>query len=454
MVNSTHNPIKIQEITNKILESDNFVDMKDRLNKLHPAQLANLLESLPENKRQKVWKLVSHSLKGEILLEVHGEVARKLIALSSNQELIDALFNLQTDELIDLEHKIPKDVLNALIKTMDEEKRQKFYALQKYPSNTAGGLMDSDALSVRAGVTISVVLRYLRQFRRKHGTLPEHLTSISIVDRNNQYQGELNLVDLASLPANKKVNAVMQTKFEPIHTTTKAQIVARLFEDRDLLSAPVVDNNNKLVGRITIDDVVDYIRTESEHMILSPVGLSERTDLFSSIMKSVKDRLFWLSLNLINAFLASFVISLYSSSIEKIVVLAVLMPVIASMSGVIGNQTLTLVTRGLALSQITNKNSPLLLAKEAAVGLINGLIWAVVVGVISYLWYHQLKVSLIFSASMLLCILFAAVSGTLIPIILQKLNLDPAIAGGVMIVAISDILGFFIFLSFATMFLI
>lgn len=443
-----------ETLLNEILNTEDLSSFQNTINQLHPADAADLLESLPEAKRLEVWSLVSSDLKGEILLEVHGEAAQQLINATPENDLIDALKNLQIDEIIDLESALPKTVIDAVASAMGREKRQNYLRARKYPEDSAGGLMDVDALSVFSSLSLSDVRHELQNHRVAYGDMPEHLNSISVVDEGDRYLGELSLINLVSLPQSAIVKDVMDTDQAPIRASMNAKGVAKIFEDRDLLSAPVVDEKNHLVGRITIDDVVDYIRSESEHMILTPVGLSAETDLFSSIVASIKNRSFWLGLNLINAFLAALVISIFSPSIEKIVLLAVLMPVIASMSGVIGNQTLTLVTRGLALSQITNENLKLLLVKEASVGLINGIIWATFVGVISYLWFGQLGVSLVFGAAMLLSIFFSAMSGTLIPILLQKLSFDPAIAGSVLIVAISDILGFFIFLGIATFFLL
>lgn len=436
----------------KELTSDEYLTSK--INKIPAYDLADFLESLPDDKRISVWKLIDSSLKGEILLEVHGEVEKQLIDATPTSELISGIKKLDNDEIIDLESRLPKKVIEAIINSMDNERRLNFLKMREYPMDSAGGMMNSDIIPVQANATLEMVENRLKKYRQTHDGLPEHLNSLSVTDTTNKFQGEIALVDIISLPGNLLVSQVMNSQFEPVKISTKAKKIAKIFEDRDLISAPVVDDHNHLVGRITVDDVLDYIRIESEHRSLAQVGLTEKTDLFSSILKSLKNRIFWLGLNLANAFLAAMIIAFFASSIEKIVVLAILMPIVASMSGVVGNQTLTLVTRGIALTQITSENVYLLILKEASVGLVNGLIWAGIVAVIAYIWFHRISISLVFGFSLLLCIFISSLIGTVIPLFLNKLNFDPAIAGGVLIIAISDLLGFFIFLGMATVFLL
>jgi magnesium transporter len=437
----------------KIILSEDLLDhnVVSRLNALHPADIANLIESLPSEQRKKVWKSINLPLKGEVFLEVRGEVRDQLINSTEAHELVTAVSQLQIDELADLDKKLPRKVVTAVVNAMDKQQKSRYEAVKDYPDDTAGGLMDIDEIAIRSDITIYVALRYLKFLRQKYKTMPEHLDSVYVVDRENKYLGVVALKDLVSLPYHTLITSITNTKIKPIQVSMHEKKVAQIFEDRDLISAPVVDDNQRLIGRITVDDIIDVIRKEGEHMMMTPAGLSEKSDVFSPIIDSVKYRTLWLGINLINAFIAAITINLFTHSIEKVVSLAVLMPIIASMGGVVGNQTLTLVTRGIALDQITPENMKRLFIKEVSVGLINGFFWALAVSLIVVVWMQNLRLAAVCGIAMMLSLFMSTCAGTVIPVILSKLKIDPALAGSVLLVAVTDVLGFFIFLGIATL---
>jgi len=424
------------------------------LDTMHPSAIANALETMPRDIRPDLWQLVATPSKGEVLLETHGEVRQQLIAATDEQVLLTALAILEIDELADLDADLPVSVVNAMVEAMDAERRQRYEAVRFYPDDTAGGLMDVDAAAVRMDVSLKAVLRYLRKLRKKRGALPEHLDSLMVVDRDNKYLGILRLSDVVSLSAKTTVSETMTAGIPPIPVLTPAAKVARLFEDQDLISAPVVSRTGRLLGRITVDDVVDVMRNEAEQEMMSRAGLSKATDMFGPIIPSAGRRAIWLGVNLINAFIAAWVIGLFEDSIDKIVTLAVLMPVVASMGGVAGSQTLTLVTRGLALEQIRRSNAWRLLLRELALGLLNGFLWALVVAIIAFLWFNSAQLGVVFGTALALNLLTGALAGTLIPLLLQRLGIDPALAGGVILIAATDVIGFLTFLGLATIFLL
>jgi magnesium transporter len=358
------------------------------------------------------------------------------------------------DELADLDEDLPISVVDAMVRAMDAQRRGRYEAVRAFPDDSAGGLMDVDATAVRADVTLRAVIRYLRQLRRRAGELPEHLDSVMVIDRGNRYLGVLRLSDAVSLPPETPVSAAMNAGVPAIEVLTPAGKVARLFEDQDLMSAPVVGDDGRLLGRITVDDVVDVMREEAEHDVMSRAGLTESTDMFAPVTRSAPRRAIWLGVNLVNAFIAAWVIGLFEASIEQVVALAVLMPVVASMGGVAGNQTLTLVTRGLALEQVGRSNAWRLLLKEIGVGLLNGLFWAVVVALIAVLWFENTRLAMVFGLALVINLLTGATAGTLVPLLLQRLGIDPALAGGVVLTAATDVVGFFSFLGLATLWLL
>jgi len=450
---SKQNPDHLKQLY-EALKSGSPQEVINLLDVLHPSAIANALETLPRDLRPDLWQLVATPYKGEVLLETHGEVRQQLIAVTDEQVLLAALAILEIDELADLDADLPVSVVNAMVEAMDTERRQRYETVRFYPDDTAGGLMDVDAAAVRMDVSLKAVLRYLRKLRKQRGALPEHLDSLMVVDRNNQYLGILRLSDVVSLGAKTTVSETMTAGVPPIPVLTPAVKVARLFEDQDLISAPVVSQTGRLLGRITIDDVVDVMRDEAEQEIMRRAGLSKATDMFGPIIPSAGRRAIWLGVNLINAFIAAWVIGLFEDSIDKIVTLAILMPVVASMGGVAGSQTLTLVTRGLALEQIRYSNAWRLLLRELALGLLNGFLWALVVAIIAFLWFNSAQLGVVFGAALALNLLTGALAGTLIPLILQRVGIDPALAGGVILIAATDVIGFLSFLGLATIFLI
>ncbi|MGH1536984.1 MAG: magnesium transporter [Gammaproteobacteria bacterium] len=442
--------IQLQDQTLKVigdaLQSGTMQRARRILNALHPAEIANLLEALPHSQRGIVWNMLDHDDDGEILLNVGDEVRSGLINLMDSDALISATEGLEIDDLADLLADLPDTVTEQALASMDYQDRQRLESVLAYDEDTAGGLMNTDMVTVRRDVTLDVVLRYLRT----RGELPYATDSLFVVDRYDHYIGTLALTSVLTNKPTELVSDIMVTDVEAFPADTEDNLVAKTFEDLDLVSAAVVDENNKLLGRITVDDVVDVIREEAEHSVFRQAGLSEEEDLFAPVVASTRRRSIWLGVNLATAFLAAWVISLFQPTLEKIIVLAILIPVVASMGGIAGSQTLTLVIRGIATGQIGRSNSKLLLAKELAVGFLNGMVWAIVVAVVVAFWFKDIKMAGIIAAAMAANLMCAALAGVTIPIILRKLNIDPALAGGVVLTTITDVIGIFAFLGLAT----
>ncbi len=451
MNNKTHQQVAL---ISDALEQGDRQTVSRLLQSLSPAALASLLESLPHNLRPQLWDQVASELRGEVLLALHGELRRFLIELTDEDELVASLTAMQMDELADLDEDLPIPIINAMVRAMDTQRRQRYEAVRDYPDDTAGGLMDVDFAAVRADVTLKAVLRFMRRIRRQDEVLPEHFDSLMVVDRDNRYLGVLPLGDLITRDLEATVGEVMASGVPAIQPMTPARDVARLFEDQDLLSAPVVDEQQHLLGRITVDDVIDVVREEADQEILGRVGLEQHEDMFGPLVKSSVRRAVWLGINLATAFAAAWVIGLFEASIEKVVALAVLMPVVASMGGVAGSQTLTLVTRGLALDQVGKGNLLRLMWHELGIGLLNGLFWALIVATIAVIWFGDLLLGSVFGASLVIGILTGALGGTLIPLLLKRLGVDPALAGGVVLTTATDVVGFFVFLGLATLLLL
>ena len=415
------------------------------LNALHPAEIGNLLEALPHSQRIIVWNMLDE-VDGEILLNVGEEVRSGLIKLMDSEALVAATEGLEIDDLADLLVDLPHTVTQQALSSMDHQDRQRLEAVLSYDENTAGGLMNTDTVTVRSDVTLDVVLRYLRT----RGTLPDGTDSLFVVDRYGNYMGTLPLSKVLTSKPTKLVRDALDDTVRAFEANTDASIVARSFEDLDLVSAAVVDGHNRLIGRITVDDVVDVIREEAEHSVFSMAGLPEEADLFGPVFTSAQRRTIWLGVNLLTAFLAAWVISLFQLTLEKIIVLAILIPVVASMGGIAGSQTLTLVIRGLALGQIGRSNSKLLLLKELAVGVLNGITWAFIVALVVVLWFKDFRMGGVIAAATMANLICAALAGVSIPVILRFLKIDPALAGGVILTTITDVIGIFAFLGLAT----
>jgi magnesium transporter len=418
----------------------------DLLNSFHPAEIAHLLESLPQSKRTFLWNMLDHDDEGEILLHVGDEVRSGLINAMNKDELVAATEGLDHDDLADLLADLPQAVTDEALSNLDISDRERLQSVLSFGEDTAGGLMNTDTVTVRKDISLDVVLRYLRS--RK--TLPQNTDRLFVVDRYQKYIGSLSLTNLLTNDPKLLVRDLMDNTDEPLLASESDSAVARKFETHDLISAPVVDENQKLLGRITIDDVVDVIREEGEHSMMSMAGLTEEEDLFAPILKSSRRRAIWLAVNMCTAFITASVISLFSETLEKIIILAVLAPVVASMGGIAGSQTLILVIRGYALNQIGKANSKILLLREMAIGVLNGVMWATVVALIAAIWFHNISISGIIALAMVTTLITAGIAGVLIPMILRKLGIDPALAGGVVLTAITDVVGIFSFLGLGT----
>jgi magnesium transporter len=438
------------DLVETLVHKQNLAELQKKLDELHPADVAYILESLPLEQRLEVWELVKAERDGEILLEVSDAVRQTLIADMDSDELLAVAEQLDTDELADLAPDFPKDVLQELLDSLDIQNRERLQSALGYDEDAVGALMDFDIVTIREDVSLEVALRYLRRL----GSLPDHTDKLFVVDRNEILQGVLPLKRLVVKDLDLTVVEVMADDAVVFHPEDKAADAAKAFERYDLVTSPVVDQNNKLVGRLTVDTVMDFIREEAESDMLSMAGLREEEDLFASVWKSVQNRWTWLAINLVTAFIASRVISLFEGSIERIVALAALMPIVAGVGGNSGNQTTTMIVRGLALGQVSSHNARFLLLKELGVSLMNGMVWGGVLGLIAYGLYHNAALGLVMTGAMTLNLLLAAIMGVMIPLVMTKLGRDPAVGSSVLITAMTDSGGFFIFLGLATVFLL
>ncbi len=420
------------------------------VNALHPAEIALLIESLPRGQRDLVWGFVDPEIEGEVLLELSEQVRAGLIQGMDAEALVAAAEGMEVDDLADLVAQLPETVMQRVLASLDRQDRERLKAVLAFGEDSAGGLMNTDTVSVRPDVSIEVVLRYLRM----RGELPERTDSLFVVDRHDRYLGAIPLTRLLTEDPERLVSECVQTEAPRIEPQTPAHEVAQLFQDRDLVSAAVVSaEDGRLLGRITIDDVVDVIREEAEHSVLSMAGLPDEDDVFAGIIPSTRRRLLWLGINLVTAFLAGFVVQRFESTIEKVAALAALMPIVASMGGIAGTQTVTLIVRGLALGQIQWSNARWLLFKEIAVGGLNGLIWALVVGAVTVVWLGTWQIALIISAAMLINLLAAAGVGVLVPLALRRMRIDPALSAGVVLTTFTDVIGFATLLGLGALFL-
>ena len=432
------------------LETGTMQHARRMLNELRPAEIAHLLESIPHTERNLIWDLVDADKEGEVLIELGDELRATLLHNMSLQDIVSATEGMDVDDLADFIQSLPDRINTQVITSLDAQHRERLEAVLSYPEDSAGGMMNTDTLTVRSEVTLEVVLRYLRAL----GTIPNNTDSLFVTTRNNDYIGALPLSVILTSDNNLTVSEVMTRDTTYIKASAEDDDVAKVFETHDLLSAPVVDENMKLLGRITVDDVVDVIRDEAEHSVLAMAGLNEEEDLFAPIIPSARRRAVWLGINLITAFMASWVVSNFETTMEKVVTIAVLMNVVASMGGIACTQTLTLVIRGLALGQVGRSNKRWLMYKEIIVGLFNGIGWALIVAVIAILWFDNISLGLVIAAAIIINLVIAAFSGVAVPLIMRKVNIDPAIAGSVVITTITDIVGLFAFLGLATIFLL
>ena len=440
---------KLTKIINA-LEKDKAINIQNTLSSLNPSEIARLLESLTTRERNVLWQMVDQEDEGEILKELIEEVRQNLISQMDASELIAATQDMELDDLADILSDLPNQITDQVIKALDTEDQNRLESVISYDEDTAGGLTNPKIISIRRGVNIDGLIKYLRNMK----SLPENTNYIYVIDRDNQYIGAIQLVDLFTQSKDMLIEEIMDSNVKAINANVKAEEVAIEFQDLDLISAPVIDSNNKLLGQITIDDVVDVIQDQVNSEIFNMAGLDDEDDMFAPILISSKRRAVWLGANLVAAFIVATAVSLFQETLDQIVILAVLMPIVASMGGVAGNQTLILVIRGIAMGKIQKSNAIKLLNKEALVALLNGFIWSIVVSIIAVILFKtKWEIGIIVGISMLINIIASAIAGVSIPFILKRIGIDPALAGGVMMTTLTDVLGFITFLGLATVFL-
>jgi magnesium transporter len=432
------------------LDTGRLGPVRRLVNTLSPAEIGNLLESLPPAKRGIVWGLVDPEDDGEVLVHVGDDVRESLLAEMDHEEIVAAVEDLDIDDLAELAGDLPDTVIEEVLKSMDRENRERLEQVLSYPEDTAGRLMNPDVITVRTDVTVDVVLRYLRL----RGEIPEHTDHLFVVSRRHQYLGRVSIAALLTHDASTPINELFDDEQPAIPVDTPSTLVASMFSDHDWISAPVVDENNILLGRITIDDVVDIIREEAEHQALSAAGLNEDEDMFSPVPRAARRRMMWLGINLATAFLAASVVGRFEATIEKVVALAVLMPIVAGMGGNAGTQVLALMVRGLALGQVSRANAGLLLWKEVRVALLNGLALGAILAGVVWLWFGDWKLSAVIFTALTLNLLFASVAGVLVPLTIKRLGFDPALASSIFLTTVTDVMGFFCFLGLATLVLL
>ena len=441
--------VETHDLVESLLHKRHLAELHEKLSSLHSADIAYILEALPIDQRLLVWDLAKAERDGEILIEVSDAVRESLIATMSRDELREAAEQLDTDEIADLAPDLPHAVMRDVFKSLSIEEREQLREAMSYPEDAVGALMDFDMVTIREDVTLEVVSRYLRRFEE----LPDHTDQLFIVDRDDIFKGVLPLNRLLVNEPEIEVSYLMIADTITLHPDEKADQASQAFERYDLVSAPVVDEDGKLVGRVTVNTVMDFIRAETESDALNLAGLREEEDIFASVWKSAKNRWMWLALNLCTAFFASRVIGSFEGTIEKFVALAALMPIVAGIAGNSANQTTAIIIRSLALGQINPSNARRMLGKELAIGGLNGLVWGGVAGLFAYVLYQNILIGIIMTSAMLLNLLLGALAGLLIPLTLQRMGRDPAIGSSVLLTAITDSGGFFIFLGLSTIFL-
>ncbi|MEM7220171.1 MAG: magnesium transporter [Pseudomonadota bacterium] len=413
---------------------------------LSAPELAGLLESMPSRRRRLAWELLHEEHANRVLSHLHEDVRGDFLAAMDTEQLLHAADELEPDDFADILQQLPGELTSELLEAMDAEHRARVEAVLSYPEDSAGGIMNTDAITVRPRHSLELVLRYLRGL----GDLPSTTDQLFVVNSREHLVGGLPLSKLVTSDPSVTVRELMDTELEPIPVDTEDADVARLFAENDLVTAPVVDDDGRLIGRITVDDVVDVIIEDADEAVLAGVGLDTEEDMFAPIWRSSQRRAIWLGINLITAFLAAAVINIFEETIAKVVALAVLMPIVASMGGIAGTQTLTLVIRGLALDHIGRANLFWLVNRELVIALLNGLLWATVVALAAALAFQDIMLGGVIALAVVLNMLIAAISGALLPGTLERLGIDPAIAGGVILTTITDVAGFFLFLGLAS----
>ncbi|MDG2422240.1 MAG: magnesium transporter [Gammaproteobacteria bacterium] len=435
-------------VLNQAIDNGSLSQARQILKTLPTAGVAYLFESSPPKTRTVLWQLIDKDLEGEIIQSLNEDLQNNILSELNAKQVTEITEGLETDDLADILQQLPQKITTEVLQAMDQQDRQRLESILSYDEDTAGGLMNTDTITVRRNHTVELVLRYLR----RHESLPEMTDNLLVVNREDELLGILPLQKVLVSDPSTFVLDVMRKDIEAIPVEMEVSQVAQLFEQYDWVSAPVVDAENKLVGRITIDDVVDVIRDTAEHSLMSMAGLDEEDDTFAPILKTAKRRMLWLGVNLMTAVLASLVIYLFQDTIDRVVYLAVLMPIVANMGGVAGTQTLTLVIRSMALGHISPSNSRWLLLRELGVAIINGVIWACLVAVIVFFWYKDLQLSFIIALAMMINLITAGLTGAYLPLFLKRISIDPALAGSVALTTVTDSIGFFVFLGLAQIF--
>jgi magnesium transporter len=438
------------EVLSEAIEQEDLDTVKRLVDGLHPSEVALLLESLPQKERDLVWQQLDPEQHTDVLSEAEDAVRASRMVQMNAEELAAVAQDVEIDDATDILQDLPEDRIEKVLQAMDDQNRQRLESLLAYPEDTAGGLMNTDVVTVRADVNLETVIRFLR----RRGEIPEKTNRLMVVDRESKYLGVLRLAALLINEPETSVHTLMDVDFPGIPADATASDVAKLFERRDLISAPVVDGAGRLIGRITVDDVVDVIRDEGEHSLMSMAGLHEDEDMFAPVLKTARGRSLWLGVNLGTALLASWVIGWFEATLQQVVALAILMPVVASMGGIAGSQALTVAIRGMALGQIGWSNARWLIYKELMVGILNSLVWAVVVGVVAFAWFGDGRLGVIVGVALVINLVVAALFGAGIPLVLRKLSIDPALAGGVILTTVTGVVGFFAFLGLGAVFLL
>ncbi len=434
----------------RALEEERLDEVDAVLADLEPAEVALMLESLPPAARIRLWQRVPGEVDGEVLLHVHDEVRSTLLDDMDHAEIAAAAAALDTTDLAEIFEDLPQQVAEDMLRSMDALQRERLEETLSFEEDSAGRLMRTDTIAVRSDVSLETVCRFLRW----REAVPDNTHLLMVVDRDGRFQGTLSLARLISQSPEMAVADLMDREVDSIQVTMKSRDVATLFQTHDLVSAPVVDEAGLLLGRIVIDDIVDVIREDSEQALMNMAGLDEEEDLFAPVLPSARRRAVWLGINLLTAFLAAWVIGRFEAALDQIVALAVLMPIVASMGGIAGSQTLTLAIRGLALGQISRTNSAWLLRKELGIAILNGLLWALVVAVLTLLWFKSVAIGAIIAAALVINMLAAGLAGIVVPLMLRRAGIDPALSGSVILTTVTDVVGFMAFLGLATLFLL
>ena len=433
------------------LEKERSIGIRSKLSSLSPYEIARLLEAMEPRNREILWRMVDQEDEGEVLKELVEDIRQNFINEMDTNQIIAATQDLELDDLADILTDLPDQITDEVIRALDRQDQIRLESVISYGEDTAGGLTNPNILSIRRGLNIKGLIRYLRSLEK----LPENTNYIYVINRSNEYIGSVKLVDLFTEDTDTSIEEIMDSEITPISASSSADQVITTFQNLDLISLPVVDKKNRLLGEITVDDVVDIIQDQANSEIFNMAGLDDEDDIFAPILVSSKRRAIWLGANLFTAFVVASAVSLFQSTIDQIVILAVLMPIVASMGGVAGNQTLILVIRGIAMGKIQRSNALRLLSKEIMVSLVNGFFWAIIVSFFAVLIFQtSWEIGIIVGASMLLNIFASAIAGVTIPFVLKRVGIDPALASGVMMTTLTDVLGFVTFLGLATLFLL